>query len=117
MDAKRIGSKTPVNPARLGSAVVIRAGDTGRRRQAISVAVRALDSDYETPPELRVEPGGDARLMVRVHNASASDQSLQLAVEGVPDGWADVHPDRFELGPGEQREAEVTVHFPGSRTA
>ena len=51
---------------------MIRAGDTGRRRQAISVAVRAPDQDYETthPTELRVEPGGDVCLHVRVHNES-----------------------------------------------
>lgn len=93
---------------------MIRAGDTGRRRSAVSVAVRAPDQDYETTttPELQVEPGGAARLHVRVHNGSEKAETMLLAVEGVPDGWADVFPDRLQLAPGESGEAEISVHFP-----
>jgi hypothetical protein len=97
---------------------VLRAGDTGRRRHAISVAVRAPESDYEaTAPELRVEPGGEARLIVRVRSESAHAETLQLVVEGVPDGWADVWPDRLQLAPEQEREAEVTVRVGETRTA
>jgi hypothetical protein len=96
---------------------VIRAGDTGRRRSAISVALRAPDQEYETtPPELTVEPGGDVRLHVRVHNESVNAETLNLAAEGVPDGWADVYPDRLQLAPGERGEAEIRVHFPQARS-
>ena len=98
---------------------MIRAGDTGRRRHAISIALRAPDTDYETTtiPELRTEPGGEVRLLVRVCNLSVDEQSLQLVVEGVPDGWADIYPDRVQLGCEQQHEGEVTVHFPQTRTA
>ena len=98
---------------------MIRAGDTGRRRSAISVALRAPDQDYDTTvtPELQVEPGGDARLFVRVSNLSVSTETLHLAVEGVPDGWADVHPDRLQLASGESGEAEISVRFPPGKTA
>jgi hypothetical protein len=98
---------------------VIRAGDTGRRRQAISVAVRAPDQDYETTEatELRVEPGGEVRLHVRVHNESVNPEQLQLVVEGVPDGWAEVYPDRAEVAPGAHAEADITVRFPQARSA
>src|SRR3954453_12901551 len=80
--------------------------------------MRAPDTDYETTetPELRVEPGAAVRLHVRVHNLSVNPELLHLVVEGVPDGWADIHPDSVELASGQSHEAEVTVHFPQTRT-
>jgi PASTA domain len=97
---------------------VIRAGDTGRRRHAISVALRAPDTNYETAtvPELRAEVGGEVRLLVRVCNLSVNEAALQLVVEGVPDGWADIYPDRVQLASEQQYEGEVSVHFPRTRT-
>ena len=80
--------------------------------------MRAPDTDYETTqtPELRVEPGAAVRLLVRVHNLSVDTEVLHLVVEGVPDGWADIYPDRVELASDQRHEAEVTVHFPQTRT-
>jgi hypothetical protein len=82
------------------------------------VALRAPDQDDETTtPELTVEPGGEVRLHVRAHTHSVNAETLHLAIEGVPDGWADVYPDRLQLGPGEHGEAELTVRFPESRSS
>ena len=64
------------------------------------------------PPQIVVQPAADARLVVRVDNQSAGAEHLELTVEGMPAGWAEVFPRTIHVPAGEQREADVTVHVP-----
>ncbi|MBE2317758.1 PASTA domain-containing protein [Solirubrobacter sp. CPCC 204708] len=92
---------------------MFREGTTGRHRHAIGVALRTPWGRYDSePPAVIVEPATEARLVVRVDNRSASDEHLELTVEGMPVGWAEVFPRTVEVPAGEQREADVSVHVP-----
>ncbi|MDA0183791.1 hypothetical protein OJ997_26020, partial [Solirubrobacter phytolaccae] len=63
-------------------------------------------------PETVADPAADARLVVRVDNRSDSAELLELTVEGMPAGWAEVFPRTVQVPAGEQREADVSVHVP-----
>ena len=94
---------------------MFREGTTGRHRHAIGVALRAPGGMYDgEAPEIVVEPAADSRLIVRVDNRSASPEHLELTVEGMPAGWAEVYPRTVHVPAGEQREADVTVRVPRS---
>src|SRR5690242_19885800 len=88
---------------------VFREGTTGRHRHAIGVAVRVPEGEYGPGvPETVVTPATDARLVVRVDNRSDTAELLELTVEGMPAGWAEVFPRTVEVPAGEQRESDVS---------
>lgn len=92
---------------------VFREGTTGRHRHAIGVAVRVPEGQYAAePPETVVDPAADTRLVVRVDNRSTSAELLELTVEGMPAGWAEVFPRTIHVPASEQREADVIVNVP-----
>lgn len=71
------------------------------------------DGEYGSGvPEIVVHPATTARMLVRVDNRSDAQEQLELTVEGMPAGWAEVFPRTVQVPAGEQREAEVTVQVP-----
>ena len=86
---------------------MFREGTTGRHRHAIGVALRVPGGTYDSgPPQIVVQPAADARLVVRVDNQSTGPEHLELTVEGMPAGWAEVFPRTIHVPPGEQRGCE-----------
>lgn len=85
---------------------------TGRHRHAIRVALRLYEGGYGPELPMLVVESATAHLIVRADNQSDSAEVLELTVEGMPVGWAEVYPREVHVPAGEHREADVSVSIP-----
>lgn len=107
----------PVAPPSTATPVQSRA--TAARAVLLTVVDDA--GDWQPRPAVPVEPGGHARLTVRVRNQRGVVDHFRLRLEGVPDDWWTagdvVHLMPFGSGGTYERDVFVALHPPRSPAA
>jgi hypothetical protein len=62
--------------------------------------------------DLTVAPGGSVNVAAALHNHSATDHHVTLAVEGIPSTWVSTPMPALYLAGGEQRQVLLTIQPP-----
>ena len=86
-----------------------RATPAGRRATNQSAVIEIVNAG-----NLRVEPGGEVAIEVRVRNDGNIVDRFELAVHGAPSAWSEAIPNELRLMPGTSLAARVFLRPPRS---